>query len=155
LLLLDSRSPTGGHNHSLGMESAIDAGLVRDLGGVAAFCAGRLRTSGRVSASFAAAACEAYAGPAPDWTGVNAEFDARTPSEALRTASRQLGAGLRRMASAMLPEIDLPHGHHPVVLGAAVAAAGGHPAFAARAAALATITAPASAAIRLLGLVAS
>ena len=36
-------------NHSAGMEAAIEAGWVRDLDDVAAFCVGRLRTSGRVA----------------------------------------------------------------------------------------------------------
>ncbi|MGO8887357.1 MAG: urease accessory UreF family protein [Streptosporangiaceae bacterium] len=45
-----------------------------------------------------------------------------------------------------------PAPHHPLVLGAGVAAAGGRPELAARAAALATCTGPASAAVRLLGL---
>ncbi|MCW2596312.1 MAG: Urease accessory protein ureF 2, partial [Jatrophihabitans sp.] len=58
LLLLDSRSPAGGHNHSGGMEPAITCGMVRNLADVEAFCRGRLRTSGRVAAAFAATACE-------------------------------------------------------------------------------------------------
>ncbi|MBE7189526.1 urease accessory UreF family protein, partial [Jatrophihabitans endophyticus] len=45
-----------------------------------------------------------------------------------------------------------PPVHHPVVLGAVVGFAGGAPPLAARAAALATVAAPASAAVRLLGL---
>jgi urease accessory protein len=45
-----------------------------------------------------------------------------------------------------------PAPHHPLVLGAACALAGGDPIMAARAAALGVCTAPATAAIRLLGL---
>lgn len=152
LLLLDSRSPAGGHNHSMGMESAVTAGVVHDLADVEAYCAGRLRTSGRTAAAFGAAACGQWHRAEPAWTTLEAEFDARTPSEALRTASRQLGSGLRRMVRTMLPGFDVPARHHPIVLGAAVAAAGGSPTLAARAAALTTITVPASAAVRLLGL---
>ncbi len=155
LLLLDSRAPAGGHAHSGGMEPAITAGLVGDLEGVEAFCRGRLCTSGRVAAAFAAAACTAW--PDGDWDLLDAEYDARTPSEAVRVASRQLGSGLRRMLRAMFPACVLPwpHSpapHHPIVLGAAVALAGGRAELAAQAAALASITAPASAAVRLLGL---
>jgi urease accessory protein len=170
LLLLDTRSPAGAHNHSAGMEPAIAAGMVRGLDDVEAFCRGRLRTSGRVAAAFAGAACDLWLGPAaaqpPDggaaagpslgWDGLDAEFDARTPSEAVRAASRQLGHGLRRMVASMLPTFDPPwtqaRPHHPLVLGAAVGAAGGSADLAARAAALGAVSAPAGAAVRLLGL---
>lgn len=149
LLLLDSRSPAGAHNHSAGMEAAVARGLVQSMPDVEAFCGARLRTSGRLAAQAAASAC---AGPA-DWAALEAEFDARTPSEAVRTASHALGRGLLRLVRAMLPAFDPPPTtHHPLVLGAAVAAAGGSPGLAARAAALGTVSVPASAAVRLLGL---
>ncbi|PZS18987.1 MAG: urease accessory protein UreF [Pseudonocardiales bacterium] len=179
LLLLDSRSPAGGHHHSGGMEAAVGAGFVRDLGGVEQFCRGRLRTSGRVAAAFAAAACQAWLGPvagagaagrpatgpswtqAAQWQALDVEFSARTPSEAMRHASRQLGSGLRRLLRSMLPAHDLvtpwagcggPAPHHPLVLGAGVALAGGDATLAARAAGLGLCTSSASAAVRLLGL---
>jgi urease accessory protein len=57
LLLLDSRAPPGAQHHSGGMEAAVMAGLVTDLTGVEDFCRIRLRTSARVAAAFAAAAC--------------------------------------------------------------------------------------------------
>lgn len=169
LLLLDSRAPSGAHAHSGGMEPAVTAGLVQDLGDVSAFCRARLRTSGQVSAAFAAAACQLALGPAaaggtaclaatrPSWEELDGELDARMPSEALRSASRSLGGGLRRMVASMFPDVPLPWPaapapHHPVVLGVAVALAGGDPALAAQAAALASVTGPASAAVRLLGL---
>lgn len=158
LLLLDSRSPAGGHNHSAGMEAAIEAGLVRTPGDVEAFCRTRLRTSGRVGAAFAATACRlALAdGPRTAWAELDAELDARTPSEALRAASRQLGRGLLRLVRATVPDFTPSfatlHAHHPLVLGAAVAAAGGDPELAARAAGLGAVSVPTSAAVRLLGL---
>jgi urease accessory protein len=170
LLLLDSRSPAGGHNHSAGMEAAIEAGLVRTTVDVDAFCRTRLRTSGRVSAAFAAAACRlALADRLTDtdksgiitiWADLDAELDARTPSEALRAASRQLGRGLLRLVRATVPDFVPPSSgpgtssapHHPLVLGAAVAAAGGDPELAARAAGLGAVGVPTSAAVRLLGL---
>jgi urease accessory protein len=179
LLLLDSRAPAGAHNHSGGMEPAITAGLVRELADVEEFCRGRLRTSGRVAAAFAAAACHLWLGPAAsfptvsrppggasvgtadEWAELEAEYQARTLSEAARAASRQLGGGLRRLLRSMFPDVDLvapwsgcapPAPHHPLVLGAGVALAGGSPELAARAAALATCNSGASAAVRLLGL---
>jgi urease accessory protein len=154
LLLLDSRAPAGAHAHSGGMEPAVTAGLVRDLADVEEFCRGRLRTTARVTAAFAAAACR----PDPDWVALDTEYEARLPSEAARAASRQLGNGLRRLLRSMFPAAvrDQPPWtsapHHPIALGAGVALAGGPPELAAEAAALTTITAPASAAVRLLGL---
>jgi urease accessory protein len=151
LLLLDSRAPAGGHAHSSGMEPAVTAGLVRDLADVETFCRGRLRTAGRVAAAFAAASCAAT----PDWPALDAEYDARLPSEALRTASRQLGGGLRRMLASMYPDAALPWAgrpHHPMALGHGVRLAGGTPAQAATAAAVSAVSSPAGAAVRLLGL---
>ncbi len=176
LLLLDSRAPAGAHHHSGGMEAAVGTGLVsadpvRGLADLEDFCQARLRTSARVSAAFAAAAArlqsecaERSAVPAlaqEQWAVLDAEFAARAPSEATRTASRQLGGGLLRLLRSVLPGTDLvtpwarcaaPSPHHPLVLGAGVALAGGPPELAARAAALSACAGPASAAVRLLGL---
>jgi urease accessory protein len=170
LLLLDTRAPAGAHHHSGQMEAAVGTGLVAGLSDLENFCQTRLRTSARVTAAFAAAACRLQADfpertppPAPaspdaprgdPWAELDAEFDARTPSEAMRAASRQLGGGLVRL----LRSLHLPwtHGgtapHHPLVLGAGIHLAGGSPELAARAAALAASAGPASAAVRLLGL---
>lgn len=163
LLLLDSRSPAGGHGHSGGMEPAVTSGIVRDQDDVQRFCAGRLATTGAVAAAFAAAATRAWVGgaPATAWRDLDDELSARMPAEAARTASRALGRGLLRLLRAMVPDVDprpawslveRPAPHHPLVLGAACAIAGGDPRLAARAAALGVCTAPASAAVRLLGL---
>ncbi len=177
LLLLDSRAPAGAHHHSGGMEAAVATGLVsadpvRGLAGLEDFCRTRLRTSARVAAAFAAAAArlqptdpERAGSPAPAperalaWAELDAEFEARTPSEATRAASRQLGGGLVRLLRSVLPGADLvtpwslrADPHHPLVLGAGVSLAGGTPGLAARAAALAACAGPASAAVRLLGL---
>jgi urease accessory protein len=175
LLLLDSRAPAGAHHHSGGMEAAVGTGLVGNVADLEDFCRARLRTSARVAAAFAAAAGRLQS----EWAeravllasshppavlaesiGVlDAEFEARTPSEATRAASRQLGGGLLRLLRSVLPEADLvtpwgsgPAPHHPLVLGAGVALAGGPPELAARAAALSACAGPASAAVRLLGL---
>ncbi|HEY2985463.1 MAG TPA: urease accessory UreF family protein, partial [Jatrophihabitantaceae bacterium] len=90
------------------------------------------------------------------WQELDAELSARMPSEAVRAASRTLGSGLRRLVRVTVPDADLAalgeRPHHALMLGAACALTGGTPQVAARAAALATCTAPASAAIRLLGL---
>ena len=163
LLMLDSRSPAGAHGHSGGMEAAVTAGFVADLDDVAVFCHRRLQTAGRVAAGFAAAACRGWSAgwSASSWQALDAELTARLPSPAARIASRQLGSGLRRLLRASEPTADLltpwqdcpaPAPHHPLVLGAACCLTGGTPRVAARAAALTTCSAPASAAVRLLGL---
>jgi urease accessory protein len=163
LALLDSRAPAGGHGHSGGMEAAVTAGFVTGLADVEPFCRLRLHTAGRATAAFAAAACALWDGGASpaQWAELDGEFSARLPSPATRTASRQLGSGLRRLVAAMVPSADLttpwretgrPAPHHPLVLGAAVALAGGGPQLAGVAAALGTVSTAASAAVRLLGL---
>jgi urease accessory protein len=97
--LADSRLPTGGHVHSGGIEEAIEQGLVRDIGSVEAFLIRRLRTSGAVTASIAAAVCEALL----DVDVAEDECDARIPSPAARAASRAQGRGLLRLARASWP----------------------------------------------------
>lgn len=149
LLLADGRLPAGGHAHSGGLEMAAATGRVRDLDDLAAFLRGRLATAGRVAAAFAAAACRGVHPVLELDHGV----DARTPSPALRRASRAQGRALLRAARAMWPvEAPRPDPHHPVALGLATGAAGLAPADAGLAAAYGTVTGPASAAVRLLGL---
>jgi urease accessory protein len=174
LLLADARFPAGGHAHSGGLEPAHTSGLVTDLPSLELFLRGRLRTAGITTAGLAAAACRH---PDPDsWARLDAEADARTPSPAQREASRRQGRALLRAARAAWPDAPLPDAparraaangtaagskaaggqasgpHHPVVLGAAVAAAGCGPQEAARIAAYQSVAGPASAAVRLLGL---
>ncbi|GAA4686327.1 urease accessory protein UreF [Phytohabitans rumicis] len=148
LLLADGRFPAGGHAHSGGLEAAVAAGRVRELPDLAAFLRGRLHTAGLVSAAFAAQAC---AGADTGW--LDGELDARTPSPALRRASRAQGRALLRAGRTIwsLPTVDRDP-HHPVALGVVAAAAGLTPAQAALTAAYGTVSGPASAAVRLLGL---
>jgi urease accessory protein len=86
----------------------------------------------------------------------DAEADARTPSPALRAASRQQGRGLVRVGRRAWPAPawdalpDRPH--HPIALGVAAAAAGLRPRDAAHAAAYLSISGPATAAQRLLAM---
>ena len=161
LVLADGRLPAGGHAHSGGLEAAVEAGRVRGVAELDGFLRGRLATSGLVAAAFAAAAC---AQPAR-WPELDAGLDARTPSPALRRASRAQGRALLRAARAMwtMPPIgrehpaktfraDLAEPHHPVALGAVAHAAGLGAEQAAVAAAYGTVTGPATAAVRLLGL---
>jgi urease accessory protein len=180
LLLADSRLPSGAHAHSGGLEPAVAAGRVRDVPTLRPFLEGRLATTGLVTAAFAAAAARTSAdlavvapdlpdlaqksprhnckiaenSAAPgDLAGLDDALDARTPSPALRKASRAQGRALLRAGRAMWPLPPCPPTpHQPVALGVVTAAAGLSPADAAFVAAYQSITGPASAAVRLLGL---
>ncbi|MGW1093813.1 urease accessory protein UreF, partial [Streptomyces sp. NPDC002596] len=46
LVLADGRFPAGGHAHSGGAEPAVEAGRIRNAEDLAAFCRGRLHTTG-------------------------------------------------------------------------------------------------------------
>lgn len=181
LLLADSRLPSGGHGHSGGVEALVDRGLVRSEADLALFLGGRLRTGGLVPAAAAAAACllarrqeghlqdvswresglpDVPDVPAdrPDWADWDAAVSARTPSVALRRASWAQGAALLRTVALAWPGsvVDalraLPRVHHPLVLGAAAAAAGAGPREAAQLALHHVIGGACTAAVRLLGL---
>jgi urease accessory protein UreF len=159
--------------HSGGLEEAAARGVVRTESDLPEFLRTRLHTAGLLSAVFAAAAAVAE----PDWRRLDEELDARTPSEAQRTASRTQGRAMARAARVMGaglrppvqrygtgPTEDVGRGvgcgqlaglldafarpHHPLVLGAIV----GVPRAAALAAAYLAVSGPASASVRLLGL---
>ncbi len=157
LLLADSRTPSGGHGHSGGVEALVDRGLIRTVDDLALFLSGRLLAGGAVPASAASAAC-ALASSAPDWSRWDAAVSARTPSAALRAASRAQGSALLRTVALAWPGPDvaalraLSHVHHPLVLGVAAASAGATPTDAAVLALHHLIGGACSAGVRLLGL---
>lgn len=161
LVLADARFPGGGHAHSGGVEEAVARGLLRDVDDLGTFLTGRLRTVGLVSAAFAAAAAGLAAadtgtGAASPYAAalaaLDAELDARTPSPAQRDASRAQGRAALRAARLSWPSRLLdalgPRPHHPLLVGVLVA----DPLDAARAVAYLSVSGPASAAVRLLGL---
>ena len=162
LALADQRLPSGGHVHSGGVEQAVTDGLVHDVRTLERFLERRLSTTGLVTAGLAAAACAGAArSDAVATLGrLEAETDARTPSPAQRSASRAQGRGLIRTAkaawaapSATLNWSDLgPRPHHPLVLGCAARAGGVAPEGAALIAAYLAVSAPSTAAQRLLAL---
>ena len=173
LLLADSRLPAGGHAHSGGLAAAVADGSVHDEPSLARFLEGRLHTAGLVAAAAAARAAVLVRLPAAQAADalrrLDRELDARTPAPAARAASRASGRGLLRAASAAWPSPVLalvdPRPHAAVALGAAVVAAqppnttqpehpvdDTRPADAAALAASSSVTGPASAAVRLLGL---
>ncbi|MDJ0355232.1 urease accessory UreF family protein [Paenarthrobacter sp. PH39-S1] len=173
LLLADGRFPTGGHAHSGGFEPAAGVDGLNDVASLEAFLRGRLGTVGLVSAAFSAASCRIFGAEVvpvgdPDSDGstaaqlalLDAEYEARTPSPVLRTASRRLGRSLLRAGRCVWPHpgldrmVSLPGKgpHQPIAFGAVAAAAGQPPRHAALAAAHEAVAGPATAAIRLLGL---
>ncbi|MEU6368875.1 urease accessory UreF family protein [Streptomyces sp. NPDC046931] len=155
LVLADGRFPAGGHAHSGGAEAAVRAGRITGAASLEDFCRGRLHTTGLVSASLAAAAALGA-----DPVTLDAAADARTPSSALRVASRRLGRQLMRAARAAWPSGELdalarrfPKGaHQPVVLGLAARAAGLGAQDAAYCSAYESVSGPATAVVRLLSL---
>lgn len=166
LALADSRLPVGSHAYSGGLEPAVAAGQVCDLAGLDRFLRGRLATTGRVAAAFAAAAC-AGAGDPARLAALEAGLDARTPSPAARRVSAVQARALLRAARAVLradPEAAPTGGlrpggaqlrqrrHQPVAWGTVAAVAGLTPGQAAGVAAYQAVAGPASAAVKLLGL---
>ena len=114
LMLADARLPTGGHTQSAGLEPAVRAGLGADgtrLSDVAGYAADRLRTITRVEAATAVVARYCALGGESGQvvgrrlTAVEAAWAARTPSQALRAASRRQGRAYLRLASRMWPEV--------------------------------------------------
>ncbi|GGK26210.1 urease accessory protein UreF [Streptomyces camponoticapitis] len=155
LVLADGRFPAGGHAHSGGAEAAVRAGRLTDARDLAAFCRGRLHTTGLTSAAFAAAAVLGV-----DPLALDEAADARTPSPALRATARKLGRQMMRAARATWPGPGLdalaaarPRGaHQPIVLGLAARSAGLGPEDAAHCVLYETVSGPATAAVRLLSL---
>jgi urease accessory protein len=166
LLLADGRLPTGGHVHSGGVEEAVNDGRITGIDDLRPYLTGRLATAGLVDAALAVAvlavADRGIEGPvAGGWRILDAEAAARCAVPALRAVARSQGRGLVRAAGRMWPEegdLAVAAGLHPggpmwpVALGVVARVAGVGPAGAALVAAQASISGPAWAAVRLLGL---
>lgn len=152
LLLADGRFPMGGHVHSGGVESAVADGRIVDVTTLAAYLQGRLHTTGLTDAAMAAATVLHL----DQLDELDAEAEARITVPALRVVSRRLGRQLVRVAGRCWPSAtlatlpDAPH--QTVALGVVGIAAGLDAADVARVAVHHTVTTPAQAAVRLLGL---
>lgn len=105
LLLADARLPSGGHAHSSGLEPALLGGM--EASAAAEFLALRARTTTLVDAGTAVAAMhavlDAAEGDGSALAAVEAAWAARTPSRAMRDASRDLGRGLLRLTRRIWP----------------------------------------------------
>ena len=130
LLLADARLPSGGHAFSAGVEPALHGGLARDE--IGAFLMARARTTTLVDAATAVVARRAGLTDEP-YAPVEQAWAARTPSRAARTASRDLGRGLLRLAQRLWPQSpaisaltagDAASPPRPIVLGAIAAHVG-------------------------------
>lgn len=160
LVLADGRLPAGAHAHSSGLEAAVEAGDVRDAAGLQSFLDGLLASAAATSIAVAAAACQAWRdGNHQRLLELDAEESARTPSAALRAASRAQGRQLLRAATAIWPGAEpatlppLPHGPHlALAQGVAAGRLGLTALDAGRLAAYHAVSGPATAAVRLLGL---
>ena len=158
LLLADSRFPAGAHAHSGGLESAAAAGRVRDTASLHEFLTGRLKSAALVAASFAAAACQCD--DVATLETIDHEYDVRLLAPSLRLTSRRLGRQLLRTARAtwpvprlnLLAPLTADGPHQPLALGVVCAAAGLPAEDAALCSVQGSLSVPADAAIRLLGL---
>lgn len=135
MLLADARLPAGAHVSS----NSVEAGLRQDLtpAEVPAYMRARMRTVVRVEAGTAVVTRHAVrnAGAGTDehpdlaqaLESITDEWAARTPSPALREIAEVLGAGLRRVAVVLWPQLAgvLPRRGcpRPLVLGAIAAVA--------------------------------
>lgn len=128
LLLADARLPSGGHAYSSGLEPALLGGMSAAL--AADFLVARAHTTALVDAGTAVAArLAALSGGS--LAAVERAWTARTPSAAMRDASRDLGRGLLRLAGRLWPAssaiaalgvVAVPP--RPLVLGAIAAETG-------------------------------
>ncbi|MEW1988363.1 urease accessory UreF family protein [Brevibacterium casei] len=135
MLVADARLPAGAHVSS----NSVEAGLRQDLtpAEVPAYMRARMRTVVRVEAGTAVVTRHAVrsAGAGTDehpdlaqaLESITDEWAARTPSPALREIAEVLGAGLRRVAVVLWPQLAgvLPRRGcpRPLVLGAIAAVA--------------------------------
>jgi len=121
LLLADARLPAAGHTQSAGLEPALLGGMAE--GRIEEYIHHRLATVTRIEAATAVVALRRWRG-GEHVERVAEEWAARTPSPAVRTASRLQGRALLRLASRLWPdreEVQHCRGAgfpRPVVLGA-------------------------------------
>jgi urease accessory protein len=140
LQLADGLFPTGGFAHSLGLETYVHAGVVRDAGGLEAFLSAQLEGSaGPTDAvAVACAARFAAAGDLAACLDLDERLDAMRWVPEFRAASVQMGRQTLRTAvatgetpflSALARAVSdgRAAGHHPTVFGAVLGGRGVDP----------------------------
>jgi urease accessory protein len=163
LQLSDGLFPAGGFAHSMGLETYVQAGLVGDGAGVAAFLEGQLEGSAGPTDAVAAACAARFAagGDLPACLDLDARLDAMRWVPEPRAASIQMGRQTLRTASIAHPTPvleslaravadDRTPGHHAVVFGAVLGSQRDDPATAAAAYLHAAAVLVVNAALRLL-----
>jgi urease accessory protein len=103
MLLADARLPTSGHTQSGGLEPALLGGL--DPGDLDGYCMTRLQTVTLTEAA-TAVVCRSRGLAGRPTDDVELAWAARTPSPALREASRTLGRAYRRVALRLWPDAE-------------------------------------------------
>jgi urease accessory protein len=131
LQFTDGLFPAGAYAHSFGLESYVQAGAVRDAAGVEAFLVALLEGSSGPTDTVVAL-CAWRAARSDDLETclcIDRTFEAMKPAAELRSASRQMGTQVLRIASRQVAhrfvadlfqavERGATPGHHPVAFGA-------------------------------------
>lgn len=165
LQFADGLFPAGGFAHSLGLETYVQDGLVRDRPDLEAFLVAHLEASAGPTDAVAVAVA-ARAAAAEDLDGclaIDGLLDATKCVAEFREASTQMGRQVARVGAALLDdgfvaalgravEDGRTPGHHPVVFGAVTRRGGADPESAAAAYLYATAAQLTGAALRLLPL---
>ncbi len=146
LQFADGLFPAGGFAHSLGLETYVQDGVVRDRAGLEACIAAHLEGSAGPADAVAVAAAARFAaeGDMTGWIALDERLEAMKVVPETREASRQMGRQTLRVAAALgadgvLAELaravdeGLAPGHHAAVFGAALGRAGVEPEVAAAA----------------------
>lgn len=156
MLLGDARLPVAGHTQSAGLEPAVQHGLT--AGEVPLYIAARLQSVVRVEAGTAVVARGHLLGGRP-LEPVARAWAARTPSPALRAASRTQARAFLRVSGRLWPDsryvgtvTALPGAPRPLALAAAAATVGLGPGSLARLVGYDDVQTVASAALKLLPL---
>lgn len=107
MLLADARLPSGGHAHSAGVEPALSCGNLSPEA-IPEYLAARSASTVLVEAGTAVVARHMVLAGAGEQglAAVERAWAARTPSDALREASRSLGRGYLRLARRVWPDAE-------------------------------------------------
>ena len=156
----DGLFPSGGFAHSLGLETYVQAGLLRDGNGLRVFLAAHLDGSAG-PCDAAAVALAARAAGLAEWYELDARLHAMKCVPEFRAASLQMGRQTIRAARGADPmldaladavETDATPGHHALVFGAVTGRSGVSPELAAAAFLQSSTALLVNAALRLLPL---